>query len=205
MQGIALKSNTTVQEVTDRGLHLIDETGSGYFFPSDLTLFTAGTIQSGLIKKLDLQKDSNGRILVESTLQIPGHDRVFALGDCCAIDGDIAPATAQVALQQSGTLARNLLCVMNPQAPPQSPSENSKLEQFKYVSLGEMLSLGDTDAAITSLGGLVGLKGPLAALTRRAIYAVRMPTTTQAVKALITASAVTTGKLLARMFGSKHE
>jgi len=109
-----------------------------------------------------------------------------------------------------------------------------------------MLTLGDTNAAVTSLNGLVALKGPIgtareytihsiychvsiaaytdhlyilvfvivlplllafliiyvmfcyaiAAIGRRAIYAVRMPTITQSVKAFVSAASVTTGKLL---------
>ena len=46
--------------------------------------------------------------------------------------------------------------------------------------LGEMLSFGGADAA-PSLG-LLELKGPLAAASRRAVYAARMPTAKQAAK-----------------------
>lgn len=203
-----LKYNTTVKEIRNDGLQLIDETGSEYFYPSDLVLFTAGTVQSQLIKQLPLPKDRNGRIIIKQTLQVQGEDNVFALGDCSAIDGEILPATAQVAMQQSGTLAKNLLSVLSNDR--NRASNNTKtgykekpLEKFHYISLGEMLSLGDTNAAITSLGGLLGVKGPLAALGRRAVYAVRMPTTKQTVKAAITASAVTAGKLIANAFGRK--
>lgn len=193
--------NTTVKEIRTDGLSLIDDVGSEYFLPSDLVLFTAGTVQSELIKQLDLPKDKNGRIHVNSRLQVQNYeDSVFAIGDCCNIAEATQPlpATAQVALQQSGTLAKNLYVSL-------SGGEEKYMEEFKYIPLGEMLSLGDADATITTLGGLLGLKGPLAALGRRAVYAVRMPTPTQTVKALITASAVTTGKLLSSFFGSKDD
>eukprot|EP01031_Cornospumella_fuschlensis_P027322 gene27322-33007_t len=200
-QGVDCRYNTTIKEIRADGLALIDEVGSEYFFPSDLVLFTAGTVQSELIKQLDLPKDRNGRIQVNSRLQVQNHeDSVFAIGDCCSIVDapQPLPATAQVALQQSSTLAKNLYVSL-------VGKEQKFMEEFKYISLGEMLSLGDADATITTLGGLLGLKGPLAALGRRAIYAVRMPTPKQTVKALITASAVTTGKLLSSVFGRKDE
>ena len=53
---------------------------------------------------------------------------------------------------------------------------------FRYADLGEMLSLGDSAGAMSSLG-LINLQGPLANLGRRAVYAARMPTSQQAVRA----------------------
>ena len=45
------------------------------------------------------------------------------------------------------------------------------------------MSLGSSDATITSLGGLVQLDGQEASVLRRFIYALRMPTWTQRIKA----------------------
>jgi hypothetical protein len=47
-----------------------------------------------------------------------------------------------------------------------------------------MFTLGNTDAALTSLNGLVQLQGPVAALARRLVYGVRMPTGAQRATAL---------------------
>ena len=60
--------------------------------------------------------------------------------------------------------------------------ERSKMMPFRYADLGEMLSLGDSAGAMSSLG-LINLQGPLANLGRRAVYAARMPTSQQAVRA----------------------
>ena len=65
---------------------------------------------------------------------------------------------------------------------------SDKLKKFAFVPLGEMLTLGSLDASITGLGGLFKLSGPIAALTRRAVYAVRMPTSQQRIKAATTGS-----------------
>ena len=58
---------------------------------------------------------------------------------------------------------------------------NERMLPYRYANLGEMLSFGGADAALSSLG-LLELKGPLAAASRRAVYAARMPTAKQAAK-----------------------
>lgn len=66
-------------------------------------------------------------------------------------------------------------------------SKPGELDSFVYVPLGEMLTLGSVDAALSGLGGVVRLQGPLAALARRAVYALRMPTASQRVEAAVSA------------------
>ena len=50
------------------------------------------------------------------------------------------------------------------------------------ISVGEMLSLGGEDGSVSALAGLVQLRGPLASLSRKAVYAARMPTPAQAAR-----------------------
>eukprot|EP00600_Ochromonadales_sp_CCMP1393_P003004 CAMPEP_0174986270 /NCGR_PEP_ID=MMETSP0004_2-20121128/18833_1 /TAXON_ID=420556 /ORGANISM="Ochromonas sp., Strain CCMP1393" /LENGTH=422 /DNA_ID=CAMNT_0016239069 /DNA_START=187 /DNA_END=1455 /DNA_ORIENTATION=+ len=203
-RGIVVSYNTTVQSVKEDGLVVVDSTGEPKDVPADLVLFTAGTEQSNFVKSLDLAKDDFGRILTQKTLQSASNPNIFALGDCSAVGDASNPATAQVAMQQSGVVAKNVLRSIKYERKTNNAITADtvvpNLEEFKYVSLGEMLTLGDTNAAITSLGGWVKLSGPLAALSRRTIYAVRMPTVTQSVKAMVTAGAVTTGKLIGNRF-----
>ena len=99
---------------------------------------------------------------------------MFALGDatsCRDATGAVVPATAQVAMQQAEYLAWNLRAELRAERPL----------PFRYANLGEMLSLGDNAASVSSLG-LLNLDGPLASASRRAIYAARMPTPRQAAK-----------------------
>jgi NADH dehydrogenase len=205
--GITVSYKTSVKEIVAKGVYLLDETNQEYFVDADLVLFTAGSEQSPLIKALSLTKNKIGKIRVKPSLQSLDYEDVFALGDCAAIEDMSLPATAQVALQQSYTASANLLKRYRTQqkqaAGEKAVAEN--LDSFRYIPLGEMLTLGTLDAAITSLGGWVTLSGPLAAIGRRAVYAVRMPTTSQAIKSLVTAGAVTTGKLWKDMFGNKDE
>mmetsp|Transcript_13057 Transcript_13057/g.25315 ORF Transcript_13057/g.25315 Transcript_13057/m.25315 type:complete len:81 (+) Transcript_13057:329-571(+) len=49
----------------------------------------------------------------------------------------------------------------------------------RYANLGEMLSLGGAEASLSSLG-VFNFEGPVASAARRAVYAARMPTASQA-------------------------
>lgn len=187
--------------VLENSLQLVNELGVEYNMPADLIVFTAGTEQSQFIKDLSITKDKFGRILVNKFLQSIDYSNVFALGDCCGIDNEYNPATAQVAMQQSSTVSYNI--IENIKKNTKNNLKNIKFKEFKFLNLGEMLTLGDTNAAITSLNGWIKLSGPIAAAGRRAIYAVRMPTITQSVKAFLAASTVTTGKILSNRFNKK--
>lgn len=194
-RGISVSYNCTVKEINTKGVHLVDETGSEFFAEADVVLFTAGSEQSPIIKRLPLLKNRTGRIRTRRTLQALEYDNIFCIGDCAAIENDELPCTAQVALQQSQTVARNIQLLRE--------RKDKALAVFRFIPLGEMLTLGTLDAAISSLGGLVSISGPLAAIGRRAIYAVRMPTTKQTIKALVASSAVTAGKLMSDLFDLK--
>ena len=56
--------------------------------------------------------DAKGRVLTDPTLQVKGHQNLWAAGDCAAVplsDGSMSPATAQFALRQGTLLGKNLL------------------------------------------------------------------------------------------------
>ena len=189
--GVSVNCNTMALRVTETGV-IVKETltGDEYEIPADLVISTAGTEQSSLVKDCILSKDKYGRILIDRSLQSVDFPNVFALGDCSGIDSEKIPTTAQVAMQQSDIVARNLAYRVTTYAGEDILSRTSRpgeLEKFRFVSLGEMLTLGNTNAAITSLGGLVKLQGPLAALGRRVAYAARMPTRKQSVQAIVSA------------------
>jgi NADH:ubiquinone reductase (non-electrogenic) len=105
--GVHTSCSTSVQAVEAGGLRLSDAAGER-FLPADLVLFTAGTQQGPLVQSLTLAKDRFGRIITGKTLQSE-RGEVFALGDCAAVAGSSDPCTAQVAMQQSYVLAKNVL------------------------------------------------------------------------------------------------
>lgn len=214
--GIKTRLHTSVLEVKENELLIAESdptaivadstTASGtsssqYNMPADLIVLTSGTEQTDFIKALDVMKDSSGRILTSTSLQSKEYENVYALGDCASVEGQFNPCTAQVAMQQSYVVASNIkrLSGIEP-ATRGDPIHKEKMTTFQFLNLGEMLTLGLTDASVTSLGGWVRLSGPLASIGRRLVYIVRQPTKTQTVKAMYTASIATTKKVIGSFF-----
>jgi NADH dehydrogenase len=131
--------------------------------PTDLVLWTVGNRAPQLLQDLDLPKVGD-RLHIEPTLRVAGQPTVFALGDG-ATDNTGQPATAQVAIQQAQYCAWNLWRAIAGQP----------LVDFRYVPLGEFLSLGKGVASLTTWGNLHGA-GAWADVVRRGAYLFRMPT-----------------------------
>lgn len=134
---------------------------------TDLVLWTAGTQVREWVKNLNCYHNSRGQLICEQTLQLVGYSEVFALGDIAEIlypNGKKLPATAQVAYQQASQAAKNLWAILN----------NKRPKPFRYLHLGEMITLGVNSAAVSSFG--ISLHGWLAALVRLSVYLQRLPT-----------------------------
>ncbi len=130
-------------------------------------VWTAGTATHPLIKALPIpeqHRDSHGRIRVTSSLQLPGFPEVFAGGDGTAIEQNPLPATAQVAYQQGGAIARNLTAISQGKAP--SPAQ--------ITLLGSMLKLGVGESAV-SVFDRFAITGKLGHLIRQGTYLERLP------------------------------
>ncbi|OZH53261.1 pyridine nucleotide-disulfide oxidoreductase [Hydrocoleum sp. CS-953] len=135
--------------------------------PTDFVLWTAGTQVREWVKNLDCSHNSRGQLICEPTLQLVDYPEVFALGDVAEIsypNGKKLPATAQVAYQQASQAAKNLWGILN----------NKRPRNFRYLHLGEMITLGKNAAAVTSFG--ISLHGWLAAFVRLGVYVQRLPT-----------------------------
>ena len=107
-----------------------------------------------------------GRLICQADLRLAGEEAIFAAGDVAAVPDkrqQPLPATAQVAMQQAPVLAHNILASL----------DGEPLQDFHWNDLGEMLSLGRGQAAITAKG--FTMAGPTAAKLREATYLVRMP------------------------------
>lgn len=114
--------------------------------PADMVLWTAGSSPaSHAARKLKLPFETNkkGALLTDRNLQVLQRQRVFALGDVAGaeIEAETAniPPTAQVAFQQADYVAWNLWSAIN----------NRPLLPFKYQHLGDMMSLGRVNGAVT--------------------------------------------------------
>lgn len=142
---------------------------------ADLVLWTVGS--KSLLPQLEpgdrrheLPLNGRGQAETDETLRVNGHPRIFAVGDSCALresNGRLLPATAQVAFQQADFAGWNLWAAIN----------NRPLLPFRFQNLGEMITLGRNDAALSPsfIDGLT-LDGPLGHTARKLAYLIRLPT-----------------------------
>jgi NADH dehydrogenase len=99
-----------------------------------------------LAGSLGLKQASAGRLVVEDTLQLPGHPEVFTLGDAAfRVDeaGVPLPMLATVAQQEAKLAARNLIRLL----------EGRELLPFRYRDPGLLATIG-RNAAVARIAGL---------------------------------------------------
>jgi demethylphylloquinone reductase len=165
-RGVWVDLDTNIEQINEGDLVLLykDQKDS---IPVDLVLWTVGTAIAQPIQDLPVPHAADGRIQIETTLQVKAHPTLFALGDLAEgldANGQVVPATAQSALQQADNVAWNVWASLS----------GRSLLPFRYTALGEMLTLGIDAAALSGLG--LTLDGPFAYLARRLVYLYRMPT-----------------------------
>jgi NADH dehydrogenase len=160
-RGVEVLLGARAAEVHDQGVRLSD----GLWVSGSTVVCTIGTRPNALVENLDVPKE-RGRIEVAPDLSVPGHQGLWALGDCALVpnNGSFAPPTAQFAVQEAKHLARNIVARI----------ENRNTSDFRYRSRGMMASVGHLKGVAEVLG--VPLSGLAAWLVWRAYYLSRMPT-----------------------------
>jgi NADH dehydrogenase len=108
--------------------------------PAETLVWTAGTSPNPLSKSLPVGKDNRGAVIVDATLAVPGHAGVWALGDCAAVvdarTGRPCPPTAQFALREAATLAKNICASL----------QGRPTRGFHFDSLGALCVVGHQTA-----------------------------------------------------------
>ncbi len=99
-----------------------------------VTLWAAGVQASPLGKLLGVPTDKRGCVLVDNTLNPPGHSDIFVCGDLAHFeqDGHQVPGVAQPAMQMGDYVARTIEADLNHQ--PRRP--------FHYFDKGDMATIG---------------------------------------------------------------
>lgn len=167
-----LDLETKVQAVTTDAITL-EFRDQADTIPVDIVLWTVGTQVAQVVQNLPMPHNSRGQVIVNTTLQIPDHPEIFALGDLAEshdAEGQRVPSTAQAAFQQADYVGWNLWAAIRQRA----------LLPFRYQALGEMMTLGTDNATLAGMG--LKLEGPLAHVARRLIYLYRMPTLDHQIK-----------------------
>ena len=126
-RGVEIYVGTTLASISDREAVL----GDGTRIPTRTLVWTAGVRPNPLLRELGLPLDDRGRVEVDGFLRVPGHDGVWALGDCARVpntrSAEPDPPTCQHALRQARRLAKNIA---------ETP------EPYGYRMLGQVATLG---------------------------------------------------------------
>lgn len=134
--GIEVRLQTKVVAVTSESVALqTQET-----IPTETVVWTAGVRGEPLAYRSDIPTTRDGRVSVLPTLQIPGHPRIYVVGDLARIaaNGNSLPMVAQVAIQSAVSAARNIA------------RQIAGLEPlpFRYRDRGSMITIGRNAAGV---------------------------------------------------------
>jgi NADH dehydrogenase len=127
-RGVEIRVSTRLDSADERGVVLSD----GTRVETGTLVWTAGVAPSPDLGLLGLPLDERGRVPVDEHLRVPGHDGIWALGDCAAVPnlatpGRADPPTSQHALRQARRLGKNL---------------GGEIEPYRYRMLGQVATLG---------------------------------------------------------------
>jgi NADH dehydrogenase len=110
---------------------------------SRTVVWAAGVAASPLARSLGVPLDPVGRVIVRDTLQIPGDERVYVVGDLAHFeqDGEPVPGMCPPAIQGGRRAVENILAQIAHQKP----------RPFRYVHRGSMATIGRA-SAVADLG-----------------------------------------------------
>ena len=107
----------------------------------DAAVWCAGLEAPPIVRQLPVPHGKAGRLAVEGSLELPGHPGVFAVGDVVELKDPVTgmpvPSTAQAALAEARTAARNLVARWS----------ERPLVPFRYRERGIVVALGLGQAA----------------------------------------------------------
>jgi NADH dehydrogenase len=127
-RGVEIRTETTLERLEPHAAFLSD----GERILTSTLVWTAGVRPNPAVAMLGLPLDETGRIRVDETLRVEGHDHMHALGDCASVPnqatpGRADPPTSQHALRQARRLVKNLTGTPQP---------------YRYSTLGQVATLG---------------------------------------------------------------
>jgi NADH dehydrogenase len=136
-RGIDIRLETTLDEVGADFARL----SSGETLPTRTVVWTAGVAPQPILRELNLPLDERGRVPVDEFLRVKGLDSVWAIGDCAAAPdprGGVCPPTAQHAVRQGPTAARNIAAELG----VGTPKPFTYRSKAAFVNLGRYKAVG---------------------------------------------------------------
>lgn len=167
-RAVQIYYDTEVEEILATEIKL-SKNEQSITLPTDIVIWATGNQCLNFLQKLPCEKTPHGKLKSLPTLQLPEFPEVFALGDLAHIrcgKHHHAPAKAQSAYQQADCAANNLTNLLQ---------GKQNLSKFRYLHLGDMMTLGKKTAIVSSYG--INITGYLADVMRRLVYIQRLPTT----------------------------
>jgi len=178
-RGVEFRLNTRLTDARP-GVVVLGDTE----VPAETLVWTAGTSPNPLSKSLPVEKDKRGAVIVDTTLAVPGHAGVWALGDCAAVvdakSGSNCPPTAQFALREAATLAKNIRATL----------QGRPTRGFHFDSLGALCVVGHQTACAEltvpfARNKSMRFSGLLAWLMWRGIYLGKLPGMERKIRVLV--------------------
>ena len=178
-RGVEFRLNTRLTDARE-GMVML---GDGEI-PAETLVWTAGTAPNPLTKSLPLEKDKRGALIVDTTLAVPSHTGLWALGDCAAVvdakSSKPCPPTAQFALREAATLAKNI----------RASVQGRPARGFHFDSLGALCVVGHQTACAEltvpfARDKAMRFSGLLAWLMWRGIYLGKLPGLERKIRVLV--------------------
>ncbi|MED3549537.1 NAD(P)/FAD-dependent oxidoreductase [Cytobacillus praedii] len=171
-KGVEFRIGTAIKEATPEGIIVGKGEEEVEEIKAGTVVWAAGIRGNSIIEKSGFEA-MRGRVKVQPDLRAPGHDNVFIIGDSSLVINEEInrpyPPTAQIAMQQGETCARNLAALMR---------NKSDLETFKPDIKGTVCSLGEDDAIGVAFGKkMIGTKASFMKkmIDNRALYMIGGP------------------------------
>lgn len=190
------RSERVIEELERRGAHVhlntfvnsaensVVKTSDGAEYPTEVIVWTAGSLANPVLKKSDLPLDERGRLRCRRDLRVEGDNGivpdVWGAGDCCNVedasgdglpDGTCAP-TAQHAMRQAKLLTNNLYATYF----------NKPLLEYYHRNAGMVAGLGAGLGVFTNGSKSYGANGILAWIAHRGYHGLALPTVERKVR-----------------------
>ncbi len=133
--GVDVRLGSIVSRVTPEMVYLQE----GEPIPTETVVWTAGVRAASQAGDWGLPTARGGRVQILPTLQVPGHDEVYVIGDLAYLEeeGHALPMVAPVAIQQGAAAAKNIIRQVSGLDPL----------PFRYRDKGTMATIGRAAAA----------------------------------------------------------
>ena len=146
--GVDVRCDARVTNIDEQGL-TIEAAGVTRRIPAATILWGAGVRGTELARSLEatVKLDPGGRVIVDASLQLPGYDDVYCVGDmaaCTDSRGVKVPGVAPAAGQQGRFVARQIARRLQ---------GSSTTGLFQYVDKGNLATIG-RQAAVAEFGRL---------------------------------------------------